>query len=711
EGRRRGSRAEGGAAFETARCPLPPAVPDLLGRDAELARLRAEAAADAPGGVVVSIVGHPGVGKTTLAVSAAHELASRYPDGSLAVDLRGTDDRPLSPRAALEQLLGALGLPARQIPASEPEQSQLFRSLLAGRRVLVLLDNAADEAQVRPLIAAAPGCLTLITCRRALAGLETARWVWLDPLEAPAAADLLSVIVGPDRVLAEPEAATELVALCGNLPLAVRIAGNRLATRPNWSIAYLAGQLRDERTRLSSLSAGDLQVRSAFEMSYGLLSPSARRVFRRLAAIPGSGFGPELAGVAAGMSAAEVQVRLDELVDVNLVQAAVIPGRYQLHDLLRIFAGERLEAEEEAAERSARSEELLSYLLRTATIAGRAFDPPVLTAHPFASLDEAAEWLYREASNWRAAQRRAAAAGRHREVVDLAIAMHWYSDGRTQQQPWDEIFALGAESARALGSRREEAALLNFLGWARYFCLGDNEGGRAAHEAALALAVEIGDRTEQAWANASLGSVLTRMGRPEEALEHARRAVDLSGDLPFWLGQGSIRNVLGTILRVLGRPGEALEVHRGLLADIEKHYDEAHPFARRFFHSATLQCIGLAQNETGDWPRAAETFRRARELFGEGGNALEEADAALNEGRARREAGQYEAAAECLRAALRGFTGVAAWWPRARALAELSTVHWLTGDAAAARRYRDEALALCEELGTPQARALACELA
>jgi len=213
-------------------CTLPPAVPDLLGRDQELAKLRAEIGS---GARVVSIVGHPGVGKTALAVWAAHRLRADFPDGCFAVDLRGMDDQPVTPRVALEQLLRAFGVPAQQIPASDDEQSGLFRSLMAGRRVLILLDNAADEAQVRPLLAGGPGCLTLITCRRALAGLEAARWVWLDPLADPDAADLLATIAGAGRVRAEPDAAAELVLLCGNLPLAVRIAGNRLATRPHWS--------------------------------------------------------------------------------------------------------------------------------------------------------------------------------------------------------------------------------------------------------------------------------------------------------------------------------------------------------------------------------------------------------------------------------------------------------------------------------------------
>ncbi|MET0133437.1 MAG: NB-ARC domain-containing protein, partial [Kibdelosporangium sp.] len=310
-------------------CALPPAVMDLTGREAELERLRAEASA----GGAVAVTGHPGVGKTALAVSAAHALSAEFPDGRLAVDLRGMDEQPVTARAALEKLLRALGVSPGQIPAVVDEQSNLLRMLVDGKRVLVLLDNAADEAQVRPLLVTGRGCLTLVTCRKRLAGLETVRWLALDPLTDAGAVGLLAGIAGTRRVAAEPRAAEELVELCGGLPLAVRIVGNRLATRPHWTLSYVAGQLRDERVRLSSLSAGDLQVRSAFEVSYRRLSPATRLLFRRLAVIPGADFGDELAAVASGAPA--VGPGLDELADASLLQATPVSGRFQFHDLIR----------------------------------------------------------------------------------------------------------------------------------------------------------------------------------------------------------------------------------------------------------------------------------------------------------------------------------------------------------------------------------------
>lgn len=664
EGRRRASRTERTVGL----CGLPPALPHLLGRERELRQLAEEAEA----GGVVSIVGHPGVGKTALAVTAAHQLRPRFPDGCFAVDLRGMDDQPVTPRAALEQLLRALGVPPQQIPPTEAERSALLRARLAGRRVLVLLDNAADEAQVRPLLASGRKGMTLITCRRALAGLEATRWVWLEPLADQDAVDLLASIVGPDRVRAEPQAAAELAALCGNLPLAVRIAGNRLATRPHWSLAYLATQLRNESTRLSALSAGDLQVRSAFEMSYRRLSPAARLVFRRLTALPGPDFGAALAAVATTMTEADVHTYLNELVDASLVQTTVVPGRFQFHDLIRLFARERWEAEERPDERDRLSTAVLDYLVGTATEAGLLFYPETLETRRFASRDEAARWLAEEGGNWLAAQREAARLGRHREVLELAKAMHWYSDGRTQERPWDEIFALGVAAARALGNRSDEAKMLNFLGWARYFCLGDTDGGFATLQRALAVAIEAGDRREEAWANAYLGSVLMRLGRSEEALERARRSYALAGEISFWMGQAAIRNLLGTVLGHVGRHEEALSIHLAVLSDVDRYRERANAEARRFLTSCTLLAIGHARSGLRDWRRAAKTFRDARSLFHKGGFRLEEADAALHEGIAWREAGTYTEARECLHLALAMFTRLTAQPQRERAHAELA---------------------------------------
>ncbi|WP_245614495.1 ATP-binding protein [Actinokineospora inagensis] len=646
-------------------CAVPQPVTDLRGRDRELAEIRV-AADHSP---VVAVVGQPGVGKTTLAVSAVHQLRPHFPDGCYAVDLRGVDETPVSARMALDRLLRALGVAAQHVPVSREEQSAMLRMVLDGRRVLILLDNAADEAQVRPLLVTNPGCLTLITCRRALGGLETARWVWLDPLPQAASIELLGVIAGPDRVRAEPAAAAELAALCGNLPLAVRIVGNRLATRPRWPLGYLVEQLRDDRTRLGSLSVGDLQVRSAFDVSYRRLSAEARPVFRRLAAIPGPDFGVELAEVVSG--AAGVPGLLDELVDASLLHTASTPGRFQFHDLIRLFAGERLAAEETEADRGAIVDAVLDYLLGTAVSAGRVFFPEVLETGQFASRLEAAQWLEVEGPNWLAALRTAARLGRHRAVLDLAKAMHWYSDGRSQERPWEEIFSHGVTAARALGDRSAEAKLLNFVGWAQRRCNGETEASLLTLRQALAVATEAGDEPEQGWAHIYIAGCLRVLGRLDEALEHARLATSFAHVFSFWIGQCTSRNFLGHVLRDLGQYEEALAVHRSVLVDADAHRDSANLEIQLFLRSVTTSSIARVLVALERWGEAIDLFQSAREYAQGGRFMVEVAECALGEGTAWRQLGAYENARTCLRLALDTSTEVTAHGIRQRALAEL----------------------------------------
>ncbi|MFD2417139.1 ATP-binding protein [Amycolatopsis pigmentata] len=651
---------------------LPPAVPDLLGREDDLARLRSEIAS---GAGVIAIIGYPGVGKTALAVWAAHRLRDEFPDGCFAVDLRGMDERPVTSREALDQLLRALGVAPQRIPSPEAEQSALLRSVVAGRRVLVLLDNAADEAQVRPLLAAGPGSLILITCRQALAGLESARWVWLDPLHVPDAADLLASIVGQDRVRAEPDAAAELIRLCGSLPLAVRIAGNRLATRPHWSIAYLVTQLQNERTRLSSLSAGDLQVRLAFEMSYRRLSPAARLVFRRLAALPGSDFGISSAAVATSITEPDVHAYLDELIDASLVQSSSTPGRFRFHDLIRLFARERWEAEDKPGDRKALSTAVLEYLIGTATEAGMVSRDGLREGGRFSSRREAVEWLDREVSSWLAAHREAARLGWDREVMALAEALFPYSWGRSQGRPWVEMFTLGVEAARRLGSPEEQVRLLNFTGTALSFSLGDNEEGLVVHREALKIALEIPEEVEEGRTRSHLARTLLRLGRPEEALRHAGRAMEIAPRIGLWEGQCMIRNVMGSILTTLGRYEEALSVHREVLAAVGDYRHEAKTDLQAYPVCEALLGSGHALAGLGQWRQAAKTYREARMLFRDNGFHVDEAESALSEGIALREAGAPAEARKCLRfalAILTGMSGMRVVRQRERALAELA---------------------------------------
>jgi tetratricopeptide (TPR) repeat protein len=353
------------------------------------------------------------------------------------------------------------------------------------------------------------------------------------------------------------------------------------------------------------------------------------------------------------------------------------------------------------------------HLLDTATATGHLFDP-VTDDHtaPNAAVgarERGAEWLERELSNWLAAARHASAAGWDREVLALARAMHWFSD-YNEFYPWADIFGWAVAAAQALGDRHAEAALLNFLGWAQYFCLDDTTAGLATHQQALATAVEIGDRREQAWALGYLGGVLARLGRLAEALDHNQRSIALFTEIDYWPALNSTRNARGSILRMLHRYDDALAVHRAVLADLSRRTGQLAPGLLGFHRAHTLSLIGAVMLDLRDWPQAATTFHEARALISAKDQPRAVGQYALNEGIARRMSGELAAAAQCLRLARTLFTDVTARWSRARTLAELAATLDAAGAAHEARTCRQEALALCEELDNDQARALAAEL-
>jgi transcriptional regulator with XRE-family HTH domain/predicted ATPase len=335
-------------------CELPRLVDDFTGRAAELVWMSELVYAEsAPGaGVVGLITGSGGMGKTTLAIRAAHLLRPSFPGGVFFLDLLGMSPRPAAPADALVLLLRALGRADEQIPADVPGRASVYRSLLRDRRALIVLDNAGSEEQVRPLLPGAGASQALITARRLLAGLEGVRRLGLGPLSPPEATELLTGILGQRAARDEEPALEQLATLSEGMPLALRIIGNRLVSRPGWDPAELAARLTDEEHRLEQFKAGDLKIATAFAMSYEQLGETARRVFRRLALVPGPDFDADLAAVAGEVPAEVAWDALDELVDLGLLLDSAA-GRYRFHDLVRLFARTRLEEEESPAEREA----------------------------------------------------------------------------------------------------------------------------------------------------------------------------------------------------------------------------------------------------------------------------------------------------------------------------------------------------------------------
>jgi transcriptional regulator with XRE-family HTH domain len=335
-------------------CELPRLVDDFTGRDAELVWISELVYAEsAPGaGVVGLITGSGGMGKTTLAVRAAHALRPSFPGGVFFLDLFGMSPRPAAAADALRLVLRALGVADEQIPADVPGRASVYRSLLRDRCALVVLDNAGSEEQVRPLLPGDGPSRVLITAKRPLAGLEGVRRLGLGPLSRPEATELLTGILGQRAASDQESALNELTELCEGMPLALRIIGNRLVSRPSWDAADLVARLADEEHRLDQFKAGDLTIATAFGMSYEQLTDAARRVFRRLAVVPDRDFGAALAAAVGEVPVEVAWDALDELVDLGLLLDSTA-GRYRFHDLVRLFARTRLEEEESPAERAA----------------------------------------------------------------------------------------------------------------------------------------------------------------------------------------------------------------------------------------------------------------------------------------------------------------------------------------------------------------------
>ncbi|MCS7484046.1 tetratricopeptide repeat protein [Umezawaea endophytica] len=681
---------------------LPPDVPDLTGRAAELRRLEQVAGGGRATEVVV-VHGPPGAGKTTLVVHAAYRLAERFPDGCLFVNLRGMDARPVPPGEVMHKVLRTLGIPEERIPAVEEERASLYRAELRGRSTALVLDNAADEAQVRPLLATGSSSLVLVTSRQTLGGLEVGARLALDVLSGAESVWLLGAIAGVERIYAEQADAERVAELCGRLPLALRIAGNRLASRPRWTVAHLAEQLGDEGRRLSALTSGDLRVRAAFLMSYQHLNERAALVFRRMSLAPGGDVTPSLVAVAAGIAEDAAEETLEELVDASLVEVSATAGRYVCHDLLRVFARERLAADESPAVLDEARWRTIDWLLREARSSARVFGPNGADG----DRDHAATWLQRETGHWIGALRLAHAARRHRTVLDVATAMHWYSDQRGDGLLWHEVFRYGVDAARALGSRRDEAVQLNFVCWTLCVLLDQQDAALVVHEQAWAAAVDCGDLAEQAWALYYRSAIERRQGRLDEASAFAVRAVEgfeAAGDelsVQFALSN------LGILLHLFGRYAESAEVHRKCVA-FHRARVEDRPHDRE---TLAVNLLRLAANLIAlrDWDSAREACEEALELARSTQARNSESDALFRLGAVLHGQGDGAGAVARLREAVEVVNPM-----RTTALVEmlglLATVHDGLGETDQARSYRLRALDICTRSGTAATRAMSEDL-
>ncbi|MFF0573126.1 AfsR/SARP family transcriptional regulator [Streptosporangium saharense] len=512
---------------------LPAAVNDFTGRRHIVARLRTLLAtrAGSDGVPVAAISGIGGVGKTTLAVHLAHTMQDLFPDGQLYADLRGYGEEPAAAESVLAAFLRGLGLPPDVIPDGLAERAALYRSLLAERRMLVLLDNARDAAQVDPLLPGTPGCAAIVTSRPKLADLPAARLVDLDVMEPDEALSLFATVAGADRVAAERSAAMDVVAACGFLPLAVRIVAARLASRPSWTVASLVSRLADERRRLDELRVGNLAVEATFALGYGQLAPPQARAFRLLS-LPG---GPDISiGAAAAVLAlphTETEDILESLVDASLLEAPA-PGRYRFHDLLRLFARRTAERSADAEAGGPALRRLLDFYLASAQSAHRlAYDGSTLadqlsvTGHglTFASADDAVAWLSIEAESlFAAVAQTTALVTEPREArallpaADLLLAMEPLLESGSHAREFERRARETLAASQRLGAPSSELRCRYVLGRV-LFGVNRLVEAREEFEASLGLAVE-GDRIVSGEVLNALAVVAGRQRRHQEAL-------------------------------------------------------------------------------------------------------------------------------------------------------------------------------------------------
>ncbi|MFE3453402.1 BTAD domain-containing putative transcriptional regulator [Nonomuraea sp. NPDC059194] len=635
----------------------PPDIADFTGREAVLGWIRA--AVPVPGAAPVHLVlyGPAGSGKTALAVHAAGGLD--LPDGTLYASLR---DR--TPGAVLEDLVRSLGCPDGAVPATLDERVRLYRSLVAGRRVLVVLDDATSEAQVRALLPTGAGCMTLVTSRSPLFGLEAARAYPIDVLEPGEAVAMLAGIVGADRIAAEPEQARRIARLCGGLPLALRIAGSRLARRGGWTLEYLADLLGDERGRLDELSAGDLAVRSSLALGYRALADDERVLLRRLGALTAPDVAPWIAAALLARGGDERAGRrvLEALTEAGLLQERGL-DRYGWHDLTRLYAAERLAEEEGAA--SAVLEKVAGEILDRARRARELMLPAEpgsgLTLARTAERDLATTRLA-ESARWLAAERTfmvAAVADLHRARMDeaawrLAFYLTPLFELGAYHDDWRAGARLGLESARRAGHRHGQALLLRSLADL------DRAEGRLQEAAdALRAALPLTEQGEVARTTLRLGLVYRAQGRLDEAEGCFAECLAAFGADPRGLADA---------LRALGELRGSEELLRRALDGYRELGDPRGEAATLL----DLAALDLGRRRTREAGQAAE---RALALSRRLGDRLPEATAALVLANVATAEGRPDAAGTAARHAMAVFETHGDRRGRARALLTIAAAH------------------------------------
>jgi tetratricopeptide (TPR) repeat protein/transcriptional regulator with XRE-family HTH domain len=686
---------------------LPGSVRHFVGRASELTALSClrDGVGTGSAAIISAVGGMAGVGKTALAMHWAHQVAGEFPDGQLYVNLRGYDaEQPMSAGDALAGFLRALGVPGPDVPGDADERATMYRSLLAGRRMLVLLDNARHAEQVRPLLPGSPGSVTVVTSRDALAGLvarDGAVRLDLDLLPLAEAVGLLRALIG-DRVVACPDAAEALAARCARLPLALRLAAELAAARPAASLAELAGELADQRQRLDRLDAGgdpQTAIRVVFSWSYQYLEPDAARAFRLLSMATSSDIDLFAAAAVIGGTRERAAQLVDQLCRAHLLQADT-PGRHAMHDLLRAYGQELAASRDGAGEQCSALTRLFDYYLQASAAAMHTLFPIEANGRPEIPLPAAAlpatdypaaarAWLDAERENLVIAAAHAAAHGWPQHAIGLASCLFRYLDVGCHLSQAVTLHTHARSAARQISDHAAEAEALTSLGVVN---LRQGRLGQAAgyFQQALRLCQQIGDRGGEARALVNLGLVDLRRGRYQQGRDSLQRGAVAYRDVGDRGGETRALANLGIIERRLGHYPQASQCLLQALAACRATGD-------RLSQAPVLTNLGLVDLQQGRYEQAIGHHQAALALFRETGNRNGEAHALSNLGVAELRRRRYHHAEAHLRLAWALFRETSDTAGEAEVLNGLGELFLATGEPGQARTQHSAALELTSQ--------------
>jgi tetratricopeptide (TPR) repeat protein/transcriptional regulator with XRE-family HTH domain len=694
---------------------LPRDIASFTGRRNELAELEkladAEAALGASGVVSIQAIGGMvGVGKTAFAVHAAHRLAGRFPGGQIFLPLHAhTPGRhPVDPADALASLLLTIGVPAGQIPADVEARTRLWRDRLAGRRLLLVLDDAASSEQIRPLLPGAGGGLVLVTSRRRLTALEDAQTISLDALHHDEATGLLVRLSGRPGLSSADPGVGEIIRLCGCLPLAIGMLARQLYHHPTWTAGGRAAELAAAVNRLELLATENLSVAAAFDLSYDDITPGQQRLFRRLGLHPGTDIDPYAAAAVDGIDLAAACRGLEGLYEQYLLTEPA-PGRYRMHDLIREHSRALAHRLDSGDDREQATGRLLDYYQQAAACAqallarqaggvpaqatrGATTGVPALT-----SREQALAWARAQRTSLLACLDQVTAVGQHARVIALTAALEGLlrHDG-----PWDEAItrhSTAVRAARQLSDPPGEALALSNLGDARQLA-GDYPGAARDLQQALLICRDLGDRPGQALALTSLGNTRRMADDHSGAARDLQEALSICRDLDDRPGQAHALNYLG-IMHL--STGESLSAAR----DLQEALSICRDLGDRPGQAGVLIWLGEARRLTGDYPGAAGDLQEALGICRERGDRLGQVHALTWLGVVRRRTGDYPGAVQNLQEALSISRDLSHPRGQLNALIHLAEARRLTGDYPAAARDLQEAAEICSDRGERVIRA------